>query len=202
MSPMMPPMPIERFLVAERSPGVPNGFIRIRHELTRGVPFELPLASDLSLVLLVPTGAANVWRDLDPVTVVSAGIHEIQSHDSLRGADPLEQLPVRLLLREGPATLATIPLAAGLSRVIPDGDNARTLVDLFIAGWLLHAGCVRGPGDYGSFVDVGWRRADKGVNAHALAPMHPHVSARNPALARSTIGIPGTTSTPRGGYLP
>ena len=202
MSPVMPPMPMEAFLTPDTSLAIPEGFVRSRQELTRGVPFQWALAADLSLVLLVPTGYAAIWRDTDPATVVSAGVDEIRPHESPQGADPLGHPPIRLLLRQGRGTLAAIPLAAGLSRVTPDGDNARTIIDLFVVGWLLHAGCVRGPGDYGSFIEVAWRPADKGANAHALAPIDPRVAARNPALTRSTIGIPGTHSKPRGGYLP
>jgi len=202
MSPVMPPMPIEAFLTPETTLASPAGFARSRQELTRGVPFQWPLDSDVSLVLFVPTGVAAMWRELDPSIVVSSSLDEIRPHESPRGADPQEHPPLRLLLRHGRATLAAIPLAAGLSRVTPDGDSARTIIDLLILEWLLHAGCVRGPGDYGSFINVAWRRAEQGANVHALAPIHPHVAERNPALSRSTIGISGANAKPRGGYLP
>src|SRR5262245_1761152 len=158
MSPVMPPMPVEAFLTPDAVLGTPAGFIRSRQTLTRGVPFEWPLDSELSLVLVVPTGFAAVWRDADPAIVVSASAQEVGPHESPRGADPLERPPARLLLRRARATLATIPLAAGVSRVTPDGDQVRTVVDLLVVAWLLHAGTVRGPGDYGSFVEVAWHR--------------------------------------------
>jgi hypothetical protein len=86
--------------------------------------------------------------------------------------------------------------------VIPDADGVRGVIDLHVADWLLHAGCVRGPGDYGSFVEVAWRRIDSGANTFPLAPVDPHVAARNPSLSQSTVGIPDATINPRGGYLP
>ncbi len=202
MGPVMTPMPMDRFLTPEEPIAIPAGFTRSRQELTRGVPFQWPLESDLSLVLLVPTGFAAFWREADPEAVVSAAIDETQVHSAPRGADPLERPAIRLLLRQGRATLAAIPLAAGLSRVIPDGDGGRTVIDLYVAGWLLHAGCVRGPGNYGSFVEVAWRRVDRGTSAFPLAPIDPYVAARNTALSQSAIGIPGATISPRGGYLP
>jgi hypothetical protein len=156
----------------------------------------------LSLVLLVPTGFAAVWREADPGIVVSAGSDETRAHIAPRGADPLERPAIRVLLRRGSATLTTIPLAAGLARVTPDSDGSRSVIDLYVADWLLHAGCLRGPGDYGSFIDVAWRRVDAGANAFPLAPIDPHVTARNMALSQSAIGLPDTTINPRGGYLP
>jgi hypothetical protein len=76
------------------------------------------------------------------------------------------------------------------------------VIDLYVADWLLHAGCMRGPGDYGSFVEVAWRRVDRGANAFSLAPIDVHVAARNSALSQSFVGIAGATINPRGGYLP
>jgi hypothetical protein len=202
MGPLMMPMPMDRFLTPEDPIAIPAGFTRSRQELTHGVPFQWPLEADLSLVLLVPTGFAALWREADPDVVVSAASDETQPHIAPRGADPLERPAIRLLLRKGAETLAAIPLAAGLSRVTPDTDSGRSLIALYVADWLLHAGCVRGPGDYGSFIDMAWRRVDRGANAFPLAPIDAHVAARNTALSQSAIGIPDTTINPRGGYLP
>ena len=202
MGPLMTALPMDRFLTPEKPSAIPAGFTRSRQQLTRGVPFQWPLEADLSLVLLVPTGFAALWRDADPDVVVSAAVDETRAHIAPRGTDPLERPAIRVLLRRGGATLTTIPLAAGLARVTPDSDAARTVIDLYVADWLLHVGCVRGPGDYGSYVDVAWRRVDAGANAFPLAPIDPHVTARNTALSQSTIGLPDTTINPRGGYLP
>jgi hypothetical protein len=202
MGPLMTPTPMDRFLTPEEPIAIPTGFTRSRQELTRGVPFQWPLEADLSLVLLVPTGFAALWREADPDIVVSAATDETRAHIAPRGADPLERPAIRILLRQGGKTLTAIPLAAGLSRVIPDTDGGAAVIDLYVADWLLHAGCVRGPGDYGSFVDAAWRRIDTGANAFPLAPIDPHVAVRNAALSQSAIGIAGATITPRGGYLP
>src|SRR4051794_7052700 len=99
MSPVMPPMPVEAFLTPGPSFAIPDGFARSRQELTRGVPFEWTLESDLSLVLLVPTGVAALWREADPGDVASTSVVELRAHVAPRGADPLELPPVRLLLR-------------------------------------------------------------------------------------------------------
>ena len=77
MGPVMTPMPMDRFLTPEEPIAIPAGFTRSRQELTRGVPFQWPLESDLSLVLLVPTGFAALWREADPDAVVSAATDEM-----------------------------------------------------------------------------------------------------------------------------
>ena len=180
MAPLMPPLPMERFLVPGDSPAVPDGFIRLRQDLTRGVPFEWLVEGDVTLLLQVPTGFAAIWREMDPARLVSAARDESGPHTAPRGSNPLERPPIRLLLRRARVPLATIPLAAGLRRILPDGDAAQSAIELVVVDWRLHAGCVRGPGDYGSFVEVAWRRADKAPDRIVVPPF----------------------GTPRGGYLP
>src|SRR5215207_6638346 len=180
MAPLMPPLAMEPFLISGDSPAVPDGFIRLRQDLTRGVPFEFTVEGDVTLLLQVPTGFAAIWREQDPARLVSAAGEETGPHTSPRGADPLERAPVRLLLRRARVLLATIPLVAGLRRIMPDGDAAQSALELIVVDWRLHAGCVRGPGDYGSFVEIAWRRADQASDQIVVPP----------------FGIP------RGGYLP
>jgi hypothetical protein len=199
--PLMPPLPIDRFLTPEAPPGV-VGFVRSRQDLNRGVPFEWALEGDMSLVLLMPTGLATPWRDADPSIVLSASGEQATPHKAPRGEDVLERPPLRLLLRRSRATLAAIPLATELRRVTPDGGGAQSSVDLLIVGWLIHAGCVRGPGNYGSFLEIAWRRVERGESEFSLPPVDPHVAARTPDLAKSTTGISGPGSRIRGGYLP
>jgi hypothetical protein len=160
--PLMPPLAIDRFLVPEQ-PAIPGTLARVRQDLVRGVPFEWPLTGDLSLALVFPTGNATLWRDADPASVVSEGSDELAPHAPPRGADALERSPARLIVRQARAIRAVVPVAAGLSRIVPDGGEARTLVELAVIAWRLHAGTIRGAGDYGSFVEVGWRRVGKGA---------------------------------------
>jgi len=180
MSPLMPPLPMERFLTPEVRLVVPDGFIRSRQDLTRGVPFEWLVEGNLTLVLQVPTGFAVIWREASPTTVVSTAADETQPHLPPRGADVLERPPIRLLLRLARIPLATVPLAAGLRCVIPDDGAAQSTIEIIIVDWLLHAGCVRAPGDYGSFIELGWRRIEKAANQILVPP----------------------SGVPRGGYLP
>jgi len=176
----MPPLPIDRFLVPEPLV-LPDSFVRVRQDLVRGVPFEFPLTGDLSLALVVAVGNARLWRDADPAAVATDESSENSPHTPPRGADPLERPPARLIVRQARAIRAVVPLAAGLIRIIPDGDEARTLLELAVISWRLHVGTIRGAGDYGSFVEIGWRPIGKGVSG-IVEPLH--------------------LAAPRGGYLP
>ena len=178
--PLMLPLPIDRFLVPEQ-PVLPETFVRVRQDLVRGVPFEFPLSGDLSLALVVPVGNALLWRDADPSAVATDESGEISPHTPPRGADPLERPPARLIVRQARAIRAVVPLAAGLTRIVPDGDGARTLLELAVISWRLHVGTIRGAGDYGSFVEIGWRPIGKAAS-QMVDPLH--------------------LATPRGGYLP
>jgi hypothetical protein len=198
----MPPLAMDRFLVPADAPAPPDGFQRLRQPLTRGVPFSFALDGELSLVLILPTGVATLWRDLDPGTVIASSDAELAPHAPPRGTDPLAVPPLRLLLRRGSNLLAALPLAAGLARVAPDGDGAASTVELVLLAWTLHAGCVRGAGEFGSFVELAWRRVGAGRNAFDLPPLDPHVAARHTDEVQSQTGIPGATTRPRGGYLP
>jgi hypothetical protein len=180
MPSLMPPLSMERFLTPGDAPVIADGFIRVRQDLTRGVPFEFPVEGDVTLLLQVPTGVAAIWRETDPARPVSASAEETLPHTAPRGTDAIERPALRLLLRRARQPLAVIPLAARVRRIIPDGNEAQSAIELIVVDWLLHAGCVRGPGDYGSFVEVAWRRAD---------------------TARDQIVVP-PFGAPRGGYLP
>ena len=177
--PVMPPLAFDRFLVPAPTP--PDVFVRVRQNLVRSVPFEFPLTGDLTLALVVPIGNARVWHDADPSIVATEGTEEIASHTAPRGADPLERVPARLILRQARAIRAVLPLASGLTRIVPDGDSAQTLLEVMVIGWRLHAGTIRGAGDYGSFVEIGWNRIGRGA-VRILDPLRSGAS--------------------RGGYLP
>lgn len=161
--PIMPPLPMDRFLTPDPPPRG-EGFATVKQELVRGVPFEWVLAGDVTLALVVPTGTARTWRDADPAALVSAGADETGAHAAPRGIDPLERAPARLLLRQSRTIRAVLPLAAGTRRILPDGPGDRALVELVIVDWRLHAGTVRGAGDFGSFVEIAWRPVGKGAD--------------------------------------
>jgi hypothetical protein len=153
----LPPIPVDRELVPEGRQPVPDSLARSRQVLVRGVPFAWPLDLDFSVVLFVPTGTAVLWRDADPTAIVCDS--EIEETPSLAGRpEALPRAPARLLLRRGQDVVATVPLVAGLRRRLPDGDSDASIVELYVVAFRISAGTLRGAGDYGSFVEVAWRR--------------------------------------------
>lgn len=160
----MPPLPVDAFLVPEQPLALPDGFTSARQQLTNGLPFTWSLTGEVGLVLHASIGDAIVWRDADPSALASTSADEVAPHLAPRGADPRGQVTLRLLVRRARATLASIPLAAGLWRMAPDGDGAASVVELYVIGWAIHAGCMRGSGDFGSYIDLGWRHVGPAVD--------------------------------------
>jgi hypothetical protein len=53
-----------------------------------------------------------------------------------------------------------------------------------VLSWQLFAGTVRGPGDYGSVVELGWRVSDKAVDIFGPPVPHRAVVRRLPLVLR------------------
>jgi hypothetical protein len=200
MTSVLPPIPVDRFLVPEGRPPVPAGLARSRQVLVRGVPFAWPLDLELGLVLFVPTGTAVLWRDADPTAVVAdSDLDDAPSVPQDPEASP--RAPARLLLRRARTVIAVAPLVAGLWRMLPDGDNDASIVELYVVSFRLAAGTLRGAGDYGSFVEVAWRRAAAGAATFTLPPIDARVADRL-GQAMPGMGDISAAATPRrGGFV-
>jgi hypothetical protein len=140
--------------------------------LVAGLPQTIALDADVSLAVTMPNGLASQWLDTDPQALVSSSLPELEPH-APGGA--VARPPLRLLLLVRSAPVAAVPLVAGLRRVVPDdGGAAGVRVELEIVGWEVRAGTLRSAGDFGSFVDLAWRRADAAAERFeppALNPM-------------------------------
>jgi hypothetical protein len=198
---LMPPIPVDRELVPETRLPIPAGLARSRQILVRGVPFAWPLDLELGLVLIVPAGDAVRWRDADPTAIVADS--DLDDAPNLPG-DPESprRAPARLLVRRGRDVLAAVPLVAGLWRVLPDGDADQSIVELYIVGFRLAAGTLRGAGDYGSFVEVAWRRVGRGTPAFTPPPIDRRVAERVGEPAPSASDAPAAIVARRGGFAP
>jgi len=173
----LPPIPVDRELVPDGPQPVPDELARSRQPLVRGVPFSWPLDLELNLVLFVPTGTAVLWRDADPTATVCDS--EIETAPNLPGApEALPRAPARLLLRRAQDVMATVPLVSGLWRRLPDGAGDAAIVELYVVGFRIAAGTLRGAGDYGSFVEVAWRRSAAGSATFTVPPIDPRVALR------------------------
>jgi hypothetical protein len=181
----MPPFPISRYLVPDQPPAVPAGFTALRQALTGGLPQRIELGAGLHAVLVLPTGLARQWLDADPLDVVSTSSDDLAPRPAPEAPDPVPlaaRAPLRLVVRRGTQVLGSVPLSAGLRRACADGGAAGqgTAVEIAVVAWHLCAGTVRGPGDYGSFVSLGWRQADLAMDVFGPPPVHRFVVRRLP----------------------
>jgi hypothetical protein len=140
--------------------------------LVAGLPQTIVLDADVSLALALPNGLAAQWLAADPLAVVSSSLPELEPHTP---GGAVARPPLRLLLLVRSAPVAAVPLVAGLRRVLPDdGGAAGVRIELEIVAWEVRAGTLRSAGDFGSFVELAWRRADSAAQRFeppALNPM-------------------------------
>ncbi|MEU5781155.1 hypothetical protein [Micromonospora lupini] len=196
----MPPFPIDRYLLPETPIEAPAGFTEVRQNLTAGLPHRVELGAGVHAVLILPTGLARQWLATDPLAVVSTSADDLTP----RPAPPatprtpalVGRVPLRLVVRQGTRILGSVPLAAGLRRVCPDAGPpvdatapparaaAPVAVEVVVLAWLLHAGTVRGSGDYGSTLTLAWRPADRAVDTFGPPPINEFVWRRRPPAQR------------------
>lgn len=172
-SPAAQPVSVARLLVPEPAPLPGSDLREVATPLARGLPHLLPLEADLTLMLVVPSGLARTWLELEPATVVAAGDPSGTPPDANEVQSAV--LPARLLLRAGPTLLASAPLVAGAAQQLPD---AAPRIELRVLEWRLCAGTLRGVGDFGSRLRLAWRPVGRATDAFAAPPAHPAVLAR------------------------
>ncbi|MEU7754891.1 hypothetical protein [Micromonospora sp. NPDC049171] len=190
----MPPFPIDRYLLPETPIEVPDGFTEVRQRLTAGLPHRVELGAGVHAVLILPTGLARQWLHTDPLAVVSGSADDLAPRPAPPAVPPPPALagrvPLRLVVRQGTRILGSVPLAAGLRRVCPDAGPAvaagstPVTVEVVVLSWLLHAGTVRGSGDYGSSIALAWRRADRAADEFGPPPINEFVWRRRPPAQR------------------
>lgn len=152
---------------------VPADSSLARVPLTGGLPARLDLLTGVYAMLVLPTGVARQWWDADPADVVSTAADDRAPYRPGRPPRP----PLRLLVLRGTEVLGSVPLAVGLRRTCPDSGARRAAVEVTVVDWLVLAGTVRGPGDYGSFLTLAWRAADAGADAFDV-PVRDHPGLR------------------------
>lgn len=186
---MVAPLPMTRYLVPEPSFLAPEGFAQIEDKMLGGLPHRLSVNAEFNIVVVVPTGLAVTWRDIDPTTLVSCSDLQIfQSTLASAKAIRTKELrsPARIIVRRGGGIAASIPLTAGLRRTIPEGDQAvpGSQIEVMILGWEIRAGSLRGPGDYGSWISLAWRRTDQGADSFSPPASHQYAIPRLEPNAR------------------
>ncbi|MBZ4422789.1 hypothetical protein [Myxococcus sp. RHSTA-1-4] len=196
--PLPLPIPVNRYLVPGTPPRLPADMTRVRVPLVRGLPQPLPLDGELELVLYAPLGQAVLIREADPTALVGGSEPEDTRHTPVPAAtrlataatQALARAPARLVVRMAGTIAGVLPLAAGLWRAVPDGGGAPgARLEVVVLGWALHVGTLRGAGDFGSFVELAWRRADAGAARFVLPRLQSRVAARFQGIIQSELGV-------------
>ena len=184
-------IPVNRYLVSDGPPIVPAGFEVAMQPLVRGLPAELRLDPELSLIVFAPTGEANLWRDADASLTVCAGEDElVPANRTTVAARVTARPPVRLVLQRAGVFVAAVPLAVGLRRRVPDTGTLRAAIEIVVLDFRIHAGTMRQAGDFGSFVRFAWRRIDRGANEYELPALPARVAERFSGQMQSEVGAP------------
>lgn len=194
----VPPIPVVRYLVADGKPQPPEGFTLVDEPIIGGLPFTLQLDAETRLVVTLPNGLGLAWRDADPTSSVSMSDDQMDS-TAPGQVEPIGDVtcpPLRFLMVRSGETIASVPLAVGVPRTLPDGGEGDrgARVEVVLLSWDLRAGSLRGPGDFGSRVILAWRRADRATSSFAPPPLNPYLLRRLPEGSRmeSTVGLEST----------
>ena len=177
------PVPIARELVPARPAPPPEAFTQVSSRISGALPHLIPLEGDATLVVVVPTGLAAQWRDADPTQTISSSAPAFEVRDKEEDErEPIGAVghaPARMFLRAGGSLRGGLPLTASVRRKIPDsGEPTPVPVEVMLIDWRLHAGDLRGAGDFGSQVRFAWRRLDRGTARFAAPSISPQLRCR------------------------
>lgn len=199
----MPHYPAAPLLVPAGAPAAPADFTVVRSSLTQGFPHFVDLTTGLRLKVTLPTGVLQPWLDADPSALVATSDDELLPRTATSAGD-VADLPgcaLRFAVIRGGRFLATTPAALGPQRVLPDaGDPAQGVaVAIIPLGWRIAAGTLRGPGDFGSVIEFGWKIANLGADDFQLPVLNPYLRRRLGAglTLHSDVGLTTSTLDPR-----
>ena len=173
-------------------PTVSDDYTIVRSPVTNGLPHIIHLAEGLRLKVTLPTGLMQTWLEADPSALVSSADDELRPRpkEFTETVGDASRTALRLTLVQGGAVLATIPATLATRRSVPDaGNDAQGVAfDIVLLDWSIHAGTQRGPGDFGSYIHLGWKAADRAASDFSPPALNEFVRRRlSPALS-SGIG--------------
>ena len=179
---VVPPIPIQRYLVPDQKPAAAAGFTVVQTSLLTGLPYPIRLNNDIQLIVILPTGLAIAWRDADPSTVVSTSTTELfpKPYAMPQEVGYVSRAPLRIVAQWRGSIVSVVPLVAGLQRVVPDGGNQNlgSQIELAILQWEIRAGTLRGAGDFGSQLTLAWRIANQSSEQYSLDSINTRVISR------------------------
>lgn len=188
----MPSFPGAHLLVSATVPTLSGDYTIVRSAMTNGLPHIIDVTQDLRLKVTLATGLMQTWLDADPSALVASSDDELHPRPNGSGDDigGVSRPALRLALIKGGSALSTMPAANAVQRSLPDaGDGAQGVaLDIVLLGWSIFAGTLRGPGDFGSFIHLGWKTADAAVSEFAPPAMNPFLRRRLASVLTSAPG--------------
>lgn len=157
-------LPIIAALNPAMPPTAPDGAAVFDSPIRAGLPHILPLVQRWRVILSLPTGSARAWRDADPAQEITSGAP-------------------RLRFQLDGVTRHVAPLVRGGSFAVLDQGSLR--LEATVLDWAIHAGDMVGPGDYGSFLQLAVRVADRAPASFGPVPPSDFVITALPPEDRS-----------------
>jgi hypothetical protein len=160
--------PAARLLVSADPPALSDDFQIVQSSMVNGFPHYVDLTKSLRLKVTLPTGLLQPWLDTDPNSLVATSDDE----NAPRSATLTDEIgsvarpSLRIALLQSGSYLSTLPFALDTTRAVPDDGNGAqgVAVEIALLQWNIFAGTVRGAGDFGSSIQLGWRIANLGVS--------------------------------------
>jgi hypothetical protein len=171
--------PVDRYLVPATLPDPPADAQVVDVPILSGLPFTIPLAGDMTLVLTFASGLAKEWRSMEAREVVAQSATEWEPRGENQNPLPDTKTGrLSLALQRAGRTVAVIPVVLGRQRLVEPGEPAAQRFDIWILGWDIRAGSIRGSGDFGTRLRLAWREADQSVRHFAPVPVNPFILLR------------------------
>jgi hypothetical protein len=191
----MPDYPAAHLLVSSDVPMLSDDLTIVHSTVLNGLPHFVDLTNQLVLKVTLPSGLMRAWLDADPSALVCSSDDERQPRPGTleEPVGAVTRSALRVTVVQGATTLSVAPAALGVRHSLTAaGEQVRGVaVDVALVGWAIFAGSVQGPGDFGSFVHLGWKAADEAVNELSPPPINPFLKARLDAglTMRSDLGV-------------
>jgi len=164
----MPNYPSARLLVPAAAPALPDTFQMVQSQILNGFPHFIDLTKSVRLKITMPTGLLQPWLDADPGALVATNDDESVPRSAALSEEigAVTRPALRMAIVQNGVFLSTVPIAAGVQRTLPDDGTAiqGVVIEIALASWKIFAGTVRGPGDFGSSIQLGWRFANAAAN--------------------------------------
>src|SRR4051812_42822798 len=100
------PMPVTRYLVPDGKPNT-EALTIVTSPIRNGLPHAIALDSSTRLVVVVPTGVGNLWRDADPTLPANQSDWEISpsAGGPVTPAGEFRPAPLRIVVQRGGTTI-------------------------------------------------------------------------------------------------